>query len=320
VSTATGGTTSFNSSSVTFTPTANFNGTSTLTYTVSDGAATNTGTVTITVRDALERVAVLATNSVYIQLGADVLSGDVIVNQAGAGPFLNGGVELSIVGTVTTPSGWDVEGDSIAIGSGTTVASDVFYNSLSNSGSITGQQTASLPLPVFSALPAFLTATPGTADVSVGLNGTLTLAPGSYRDLIVGKKGTVIFSGGTYHFRSISTDAQAKLFFSAASTVRVQQRVSIKATSTVGPNTGATVTAADIVFYVAGINGAGGGINQTPRAVEIGIDNNLSANLYAPNGTIWLGDRTQARGSFFAKDVQAGPNVQVTLQSAWSGQ
>jgi hypothetical protein len=320
VSTPAHGTVTRTASTVTYTPATNFNGTDTFTYTLSDGTATTTATVTITVKDSLERVAVLAINSAYIQTGADVLSGDVIVNQAGAGPFLNGGVELSIAGTLTTPSGWDVEADSITIAAGTTVASDAFFNQLNNSGSITGQQTSILTLPVFAALPAFLTATPNTTDVSVGANGSRMLAPGTYRDLIVGKKGTVIFSGGTYHFRSITTDTQAKLLFSAASTVRVQQRLSVKATSTVGPNTGASVTAAGIVFYVAGVNGTGGGIAETPRTVEIAADNVLTANVYAPNGTLWLGDRTQARGSFLAKDVHVAPDVQVTLQTAWTGQ
>jgi hypothetical protein len=319
VSTPAHGAASFNSSSVTYTPAANFNGIDTFTYTVSDGAATNTATVTITVKDALERVAVLATNSAWIQTGADVLSGDVVVNQAGSGPFLNG-AELSLAGTVTTPSGWDLDADSLTIAAGTTVASDVFFNQLTNSGTITGQQTATLPLPVFASLPAFLTATPNTTDVNVGANGNRTLAPGSYRDLIVGKKGTVIFSGGTYHFRSISADTQAKLLFSAASTVRVQQKMSVKATSTVGPNTGATINASAIVVYVEGINGTGGGLAETPKAVEIGTDTTLTANLYAPNGTLWIADRTQARGSFIGKDVQIGPDVQVTLQTAWSGQ
>jgi hypothetical protein len=306
---------------VTYTPAVNFNGIDAFTYTVSDGATTSTGTVTVTVKDALERVAVLATNSVWMQTSSDVLSGDVVVNQAGSGPFLDSGVPLSIAGTVTTPSGWDIDADRITIASGATVASDAFYNQLTNSGTITGQQTSSLTLPLFSTLPAFLTATPNTTDVNVANNGSKTLAPGTYRDLILGKKATVTFTGGTYHFRSIrTTDVQAKLLFSAASTVRVQQTFKTLGTTTVGPASGASVTAAGIVFHIGGINGTGGGITETPKAVEIGTDNILTANIYAPNGTLWLADRTQARGSFIGKDVQVGPDVQVTLQTAWTGQ
>ena len=320
VSTPAHGTAAFTASSVTYTPAANFNGIDSFTYTVGDGGTVSTGTVTVTVKDALERVAVLATNSAWIQTGADVLSGDVVVNQAGAGPFLNG-TELSLAGTVTTPSGWDLDADSLTIAAGTTVASDVFFNQLTNAGAVSGQQTSSLTLPVFTTLPAFLGATPNTTDVSVSNNGTRTLAPGTYRDLIIGRKATVTFTGGIYHFRSIRTsDIQAKLLFSAASTVRVQQTFKTLGTTTIGPASGASVTAAGIVFYIGGINGTGGGITETPKAVEIGTDNVLTANIYAPNGTLWLADRTQARGSFIGKDVLVGPDVQVTLQTAWTGQ
>lgn len=322
VSTPAHGGATFSASAVTYTPAANFNGTDSFTYTVSDGAATKTATVTITVKDALERVALLATSSASLLTGSDVLSGDVVVNQSGAGPFLAGGVELNIAGTVTTPAGWDVDANRVTVAAGATLASDVFSNQLNNSGTITGTRTSTLSLPIFSSLPAFNTATPSTTtDVSVGTNGSRTLAPGSYRDLIVGKKGTVIFTGGVYHFRSIrATDVQVKLLFSAASEVRVQQKVQTLGTATIGPNTGATVTAAGIVFYVAGINGTGGGLTETPKAVEIGTDNTLTANIYAPNGELLLGDRTAARGAFLARDIQIGPDVQVTLQSAWSGQ
>jgi len=319
VSTPAKGSATFTASAVTYSPAANFNGTDSFTYTVSDGAATATGTVTVTVKDALERVAVLATNSVSVLTGADVLSGDVIANQAGSGPFL-GGVELSLAGTVTTAAGWDVEGNRVTIATGATIGSDVFSNQLINSGTVTGEKTFTLALPVFSSLPAFLAATPNTTDVTVATNGSRTLAPGTYRDLVVGKKGTVLFTGGTYHFRSITGDTQTRLLFSAASTVRVQQKIGIKASSTVGPNTGASINASAIIFHVAGINGTGGGLAETPKAVEIGTDNILTANVYAPNGTLLIGDRTQAGGSFFGKDVQVGPDVQVTLQTAWSGQ
>src|SRR6185436_11480193 len=120
---------------------------------------------------------------------------------------------------------------------------------------------------------------------------------GSYRDLIVGKKGTVIFTGGTYHFRSISADTQVKLLFSAASTVRVQQKMSVKATGTIGPNSGSSIDGSAIVFHVGGVNGTTGGLAATPKALDIGIDGIVTANFYVPNGTLQLSDRTLATGA-----------------------
>jgi Bacterial Ig domain len=323
VSNPPGGTAAVNANNtITYTADANFNGTDTFTYTLSDGqGGTATGTVTVTVKDALERVAVLGTHGVWIQTGADVLSGDVIANQAGAAPFLDGGSsEVSIAGTVTTPFGYDVQGDSVNVASGATVASDAFYNQITGTGTITGTQTSPLILPVFTTLPVFNAATPGASDVNVANNGTRTLAAGSYRDLIVGRKATVTFTGGVYHFRSIRIDREAKLFFSAASEIRVQQKVSTQTLTTIQPAAGATITGANILFYVGGVNGTGGGLAETPKAVEIGTDNVIRANVYAPNGTIWLRDRTQARGAYLGKDVQVGPDAQVTLESAFAGQ
>jgi len=302
---------------VTYVPVASYSGADSFTYTISDGAATDTATVTIQVKDVIGRVAVLGTHSVSILTGADVLSGDVVANQIGTAPFL-GATEVSLGGGVTTASGWDVQGNRVTISSGAAIASDVYSNQLTNNGTVTGALYSPLALPIFVTLPTLLASTPGTSDVNVGANGSQTLAPGSYRDLIVGKKGTVTFTGGTYHFRSINlSGSEAKLFFSAPSTVRVQQKVSTSNLAQIRPGTGSTATAATIVFHVAGINGTGGGLGETPKAVEIGVDSTFTANLYAPNGTIWAKDRTLATGAFLGKDVQIGQNVQVTLGSAW---
>lgn len=303
---------------VRYTPGGNFTGTATFTYTASDGQGTSTGQVTVTVGEALERVAILATNSVALRTGADVLSGDVIVNQAGAGPFLNG-AELSLAGSVTTAANYDVEADSLTVAAGAVVSGDVSYNQLTNSGTINGLQRSPLALPVFPALPVFLAATPGTTTINVANNGTRTLAPGSYLDLVVGRKGTVTFTGGVYHFRSVTVDREAKLLFSAASEVRVQQKLSTKTLTTVGPAAGASIDASSILFYVAGINGTTGALAATPKAVEIGTNNTVAINLYAPNGTTWLQDSTLATGAFLSKDIDVGLNVQVTLDSAFSG-
>jgi hypothetical protein len=302
---------------VRYTPGANFTGTVTFSYTVSDGqGGTANGQVTVVVGEALERVAVLATNSVALRTGSDVLSGDVIVNQAGAGPFLNG-AELSIAGSVTTPANWDVEADSLTVTAGAVIGSDVSYNQLTNGGTINGLQRSPLALPVFPTLPAFLTATPGSTTINVATNGTRTLAPGSYLDLVVGKKGTVTFTGGTYHFRSITVDREAKLLFSASSQVRVQQKLSTKTLTTVGPATGAAIASSSILFYVAGINGTTGALTATPKAVEIGTSNTVAINLYAPNGMIWLQDGSLATGAFLGKDIDVGLNTQVALDSAF---
>ncbi|HBL29034.1 MAG TPA: hypothetical protein DD490_19540, partial [Acidobacteria bacterium] len=301
---------------ISYVPASTYSGADSFTYTLSDGAGTDTATVTVQVKDVIGRVAVLGTHSVSIQTGADVLSGDVVANEAGSAPFL-GATEVSLDTGTTTAAGWDVQGNRVTIASGAVVASDVYANQTTNSGTVTGAQYTPFALPAFATLPTFETGTPGTTDVSVGTGGTRTLAPGSYRNLTVAKKGTVTFTGGTYHFRSITLSNEAKLYFSAASTLRVEQKISTGSLVVVRPATPSTATAATIVFHVAGINGTTGALTATPKSVEIGVDNTLSANVYAPNGTLWIKDRTVATGAFLAKDVLVGPNAQVSLSSAW---
>ena len=302
---------------ITYVPAANVTGIDTFTYTVSDGNASGTATVSIVVTEALSRVAVLGTHSVLLETSADVLSGDVVVNAVGSSPFL-GTSQLQLGSSTTVAAGWDVQGNQVGVLSGAVIAADLHRNTLSNSGgTLTGAQYLSLALPVFTTLPTLQTATPGATDVNVGTNGTRTLAPGVYRDLIVGRKGTVTFTGGVYVFRSISLNREVNLNFSAASTVKVQQKMSTGVTTKIQPAVGGTATASTIVFHVAGINGTGGGLSETPKAVSFGTGNVVAANLYAPNGTLWLQSGTVATGTFFGKDVQIGPGVQVTLSSGW---
>ncbi len=302
---------------ITYVPVASYSGPDVFTYTVSDRFVTDTATVAIQVKDVIGRVALLATHSVWMQIGSDLLSGDIVANEVGAAPFLNV-TEVSIAGSATTAAGWDVIGNRVTIAAGATVASDVYSNQLFNTGTVNGSLYSPPALPVFVPLPSFQASSPGTTDVSVATNGTRTLAPGSYRDLIVGKRGTVTFTGGIYHFRNITlSGSEAKLYFSAASEVRVQNKISTNSLAVIKPATGAPITASSIVFYVGGINGTAGGLTEAPKAVEIGIDSLFSANLYVPNGSIWLKDRTLATGAFVGKDVRVGPDVQVTLNSAW---
>src|SRR6185295_5290976 len=108
--------------------------------------------------------------------------------------------------------------------------------------------------------------------------------------------------------------------FSAAAEIRVQQKVSTLDLAQIQPATGATIDGSDIIFFVADVNGTTGALSATPKTVEIGMDGVVWANVYAPNGTIWLKSRTQARGAHLGKDVQVGPDVQVTLDSYWIGQ
>jgi hypothetical protein len=43
----------------------------------------------------------------------------------------------------------------------------------------------------------------------------------------------------------------------------------------------------------------------------------LNANVYAPNGTLWIRERSTATGAFFGKWVEIGQNVTLTRDNGW---
>ncbi len=85
----------------------------------------------------------------------------------------------------------------------------------------------------------------------------------------------------------------------------------------IAPEDGSGISARHIVIYVNGINGTDGQIASTPKAVEVGVRQDLRANIYAPNGTIWIKARGTAEGAFIGRDVMVDYYAQFTLNSAF---
>jgi hypothetical protein len=263
---------------------------------------------------------VLATNSVWLKDNANILSGNVIVNAASSGPVLDSNVELSVGQSVTTHAGFAFKANRIKVKQGAVVASNVVYNELTNNGAITGSQNSPLTLPVFAGLPPFHQAPAGTQDITVLSNESITLTPGAYRDLLIKQNGTILFTGGgTFSLRSLNTGDKAKLLFDAPTEILIQNKLDTDQNSYIGPQSGSGIGAADIVFYVAGINGNNGNLGATPKAAQLGLKNTVLANFYVPNGTLWLRQGAVATGAFLGRDVIVGENVQVALESAFDG-
>ncbi|MCB0304982.1 MAG: T9SS type A sorting domain-containing protein [Calditrichaeota bacterium] len=249
---------------------------------------------------------IFATNSVKLQQNAKILSGDVIVNQAG------NGVELVVDQNAKIASGYEVKANRIKVNKKARIDSDVFYNELSNDGTITGSLNTPLTLPVYTSLPPFITAAPGNNDFTVPKKGTQTLNAGDYRNISIKQQGTLIFSGGIYNLSDLNAEQKSKLLFAAPCEIRVGGKLLIAQNSLVGPQTGSGVEAGDIIFYIAGNDGNSG---AGSRAAKIEQKCNVFANFYVPNGTLWFNQNVKATGAFLAKDVQVDQNVQLTLDS-----
>ena len=80
----------------------------------------------------------------------------------------------------------------------------------------------------------------------------------------------------------------------------------------------AAIDASDIVFYVAGINGANGNLGATPKAAQIWLNNTADANFHVPSGTLWIRPSTEATGAYIGKDVLVGIGATVSHDSAFS--
>ncbi len=263
---------------------------------------------------------ILGTNSIWFEATSQVHSGNIIVNDMGAGPVLDAGVELSIGVGVQTPAGYSVMANRIKVKAAAHVNGNVYYNQLSNHGYIAGSLNHPLSLPVYSVLPPFHQQTPGTQNITVQRNASVTLTAGDYQDVVVKTKGTLFFSGGgTFSIRNLNTENKVKLVFDKPTKVLISNRFDTDVNCYIGPNDGSSIDASDIIFYIAGINGNNGDLNSLPKSAQIGLNNNIFANFYVPNGTLWLTGLTDATGAFIAKDVRVGLNVDVYEKSAFEG-
>lgn len=292
-------------------------------------------------------VVVLGTESVVIDQDVVVTSGDVVANQADPDPSPPppGLYELFFDKRATTAG--SLRADSVFVGKNATVGGDVAFNELDDEGSIAGAEITPLALPVFDVLPPFVTGPAGGPDVSVGKNGTQTLPPGEYGAIVLDQGATLHLTGGVYDVGSIETvDKQARITFGAPSEVRVAGALRTAKEVFLGPADGSGVAASEIVIYVAGEDeetppgasekkgkpggaGEGGGEDDggegdepggpadasKPEAVRIDMDSTVAANLYAPNGSIRIEQRTTATGAFLARNVRIDRASEIALDT-----
>ena len=301
------------------------------TITDQDGAS-SASTVTVTVPD--RNWVVFGSNSVYFKEGSKVLSGDV------AGPFqasrvLDGHSEVSVGANAQVAQGSAVYADSLRVKSKSSVPL-AYYNNLEDPGPdnvVTGVN----PLPAGLAAPSLPTPGGSSGTEDIWLNGNkgdcnganitcvmsgATLAPGAYGDLKSRggdkKKPVVLYlSAGSYYFESIDLASSSELRFTGTAAIYVAKQMDTDNGDVIGPAAGSSISARNIMFWVGGINGRKGGVKSHPMSIQIGTDNTLAANLYAPNGTIWLASGTVATGAFVAKDVEIGTKVTVALDSSF---
>ena len=169
-------------------------------------------------------------------------------------------------------------------------------------------------------MPEFPTPAPGTEDHDIPQGGNLTLDAGSYGKIMVRKNANLTLTGGTYHFENLDLgNSNAKVLFQTPTDLIINNRLGPGKNAVIGPDDGSGISAKNIRIYVNGINGGTGYLGATPKAAQIGYSNTLRANIYAPNGRVWIKQGTVAEGAFIGRDVKIGANVLVSLNSGFGG-
>ncbi|HEV7242773.1 MAG TPA: Ig-like domain-containing protein [Thermoanaerobaculia bacterium] len=246
------------------------------------------------------RAVLLATRSIQIDQGTLVVSGDIVVNDAGAAPFL-GEKQLALDSGVHTPAGASLIANSIDLDSGAVAGGDVYVNVLTNNGTIAGQTFTPLALPVFSVLPTLLDRVAGSTDVVVAAGATVDVEEGAYKMLVVGNGGTANFLGGGYTFTHVNVAHGGAIVCAAPCNTVVRGNLTLDSDAMIGTGP----DAAAIQLHVGG-------------AVTVGRDGTLSANVLAPNGTITFGRETNATGAFYARDILVRRDSRIELASAYN--
>lgn len=250
------------------------------------------------------RAVLLATNSIQVDRDSVFTSGDLVVNDASAGPFL-GEAQLALDQGVTTAAGSRVMANSVDFDSGAVIGSDVYYNTLSNNGTVNGALHTPLSLPVFAKLPEVPVRAAGHDIVSVPAGMTVDVAPDEYTLLNIGAGGTARLTGEGYTFTAITGLDGAAIQCVVACNVHVRTQVTMGNNSIIS-GTGA----ANVMIQVEGTG------SLSAPVVKLGRGSNTSANIHAPGGTIRFERENTATGAYFARDIFVGRASHFTLASA----
>jgi len=270
----------------------------------------------------------LATNSIQLDRDTSVLSGDVIVNNATVGAVL-GERALSLDKNAITPAGYKLAATSIDLDQGALAGGDVYYNTLTNDGTIAGALFTPLAIPVYASLPPALVRPFGSVNVTVADNAVSTLEEGAYADLVIGKNAKLTLLGGGYAFRSITVGRGSQLRYSAPADIVVSGvadsagilvggRADFGASSVLAPADGSGLTPAACRLQVSGINGSNGALGSTPPAVHLASGVKAYATVFATAGSLILDGDIDGNGAFFGRDIFVGRGSHLALNSAFN--
>jgi cysteine-rich repeat protein len=181
---------------------------------------------------------------------------------------------------------------------------DLFVNRLVGAGPvIRGMGPTSFTLPIIEpqnlpVLPAF-NCNPG-APIDVAEDDTLNLAPGTYGDVTVHDRGKLVFGPGTYTVCNLRSGRSVRITTDPGAIVQIAGEFTTNNQSFIGP-------ACETQFFVRG-----DGVGANNPTVSFGRDSEFHGLVFAPNGRIALGSRTDLFGRFHSKTITSDFNTNVT--------
>ena len=242
---------------------------------------------TVSYSDVPTGFGIFSTEETVIGDRADFSGGSI-----GSNGNIRVGSDAEVIGSVIAGGNITVYDRSTVFGDAT-AAGNI---SLGNSSQVTGTTVQHTTVPAYTINSKSVST--GTQNITVNHNQSLTLDPGSYRDVIVRDRAQLYLSSGVYNFKSldIGSDGWVKFNISGDGVeINIQNGFILSDRAKMELVSGA---AEDIVIYAGGSN-----------EIRIGSNSKLYGSLTAPNAKVSVFSRAEVHGAIYARRVELQPDV-----------
>ena len=263
---------------------------------------------------AIDGFSVLAIDSLLIKAGATINSGNVAVINSGCNPCLKNDFEAKLGKDSYLADGVCLYADTVKLKKGSSVHT-VYYNEFFGKGTIRGTENSQIAVPLNVAIPDFPATEIGENNILIPKNETQTVDPGIYGSVKAKKNSTLILSGGVYYFGDLKLKKNASLIAQGPSEIIIKENLNANQYVYIGPDEGVGFGANKLTLFASGATAIDD--ENSPKAVKIGSNSIIQANLYAPNGTIHIKSGSNLEGAAIGKYVIIGKNTELALNSAF---
>ncbi len=279
-----------------FEPTTAGVGTHTITYTFTDGNGCSNGAsqdIVVNPGPSLHGFVILVNDLVTINRNKKSdAKGDIHCN--GAIQF-NKGDPNTFTGNLTAVGNVNLNKDNTIAGNVTAGGTITLASGSTITGSATPNATV---IPIAITAPPF---TAGGANHTVPQNGSLTLPPGVYGNVIVGNSATLNLGTGEYRFTKLETKSASTLncnMNSGAVEVKVTTSLKFGKKVTINITPGGETNSAQAIFTAL----------QSTQ-VLLDKDGYVLGSFIAPNAEVFIGKNGSFRGAVCAKKVTVDRDV-----------